>query len=260
MSFCLLAVGSNVGERQHSIDEAIVAVGRLKDTSVEARSGLHATLPIGGPAGQGEFLNGAIVVETSKSVETLHRELQSIENLLGRERRERWSARPIDLDLLLVDDQVLETAALKLPHPRMSFRPFVLESAVEVAGDWRHPRLGCTLDALWTQLRGGDDGLLVYGGTSTDREWHAAQLCTHFASWRSVEAEEGSCWLAAGDVALSDPVSPKLAIQLCKRDEAPQPGWPTLTLPASGRESNLIEAIAAVDGIWPDLGHGEPTV
>ncbi len=247
----LLAVGSNLGDSRRTIDQSLSAIDQWENTQVVARSSLHRTRALGGPQGQGEFLNGAVVVQTNRTPLELLHALQEIEIALGRKREERWSARTIDLDILLAGDQkllpgesVIETDCLTIPHPRMSYRPFVLGPAVEIAGNWSHPLLHATLDTLWQQLREGDESLLLYGGSAEDRKWHVDQLTAHFPTLRI---------LGPATVARESP-SPQLAIQLRQQGEGPISGLPTLTLPASGRRSGLPELLAAIEGVWPDLG------
>src|SRR5690606_5317956 len=115
-------------------------------------SRFHATAPVGGPEGQDDFLNAAARLTTTLPVEELHRRLIEIEQQQGRVRIERWGARKLDLDLLLYDDRVIQSRTLTVPHPRMSFRKFVLAPALEVAPDMRHPRLQCELADLYHTL------------------------------------------------------------------------------------------------------------
>jgi 2-amino-4-hydroxy-6-hydroxymethyldihydropteridine diphosphokinase len=112
----------------------------------------HVTSPIGGPADQPQFLNGAALVVTSLAPQQLQARLQEIEIALGRVRKDRWDARTIDLDLLLFDDLVRHTPELELPHPRMAFRRFVLQPASEIAGSMVHPAIGWTVSQLWEHL------------------------------------------------------------------------------------------------------------
>ncbi len=106
------------------------------------------TRPVGGPPGQHAFLNGACLLETELGPHDVLDMLAAVENTLHRERTDRWGERTIDLDLLLYDDLVLDDPALTIPHPRMATRRFVLEPAVEIAAEFRHPLAACSLRDL----------------------------------------------------------------------------------------------------------------
>jgi 2-amino-4-hydroxy-6-hydroxymethyldihydropteridine diphosphokinase len=124
---------------------------------VLATSRWRGTKPVGGPAGQSEFLNGAALLGTSLTPQQLHAVLQQVEAAAGRTRESRWAPRTLDLDLLIYDDLVIDTPDLTLPHPRMSFRRFVLEPAAEIAPDVRHPTIGWTIQELRDHLQRGWD-------------------------------------------------------------------------------------------------------
>ncbi|MHB1038475.1 MAG: 2-amino-4-hydroxy-6-hydroxymethyldihydropteridine diphosphokinase [Pirellulales bacterium] len=153
MPTCLVALGSNLGDRPRLLADAIARLGEVPGVRLVAQSRWYATQPVGGPSGQGEFLNGAVRLETSLQPEVLLAALKRIESDLGRRRTGRWQARPIDLDLLLYGEQVVETTELTLPHPRMAFRRFVLEPAAEIAADLIHPPTGWTIARLLEHLR-----------------------------------------------------------------------------------------------------------
>ena len=153
MSRALIGLGSNLGDRAEALDHAVQMLRALPQSCVLAQSRWHRTAPIGGPAGQGEFLNGAVLLETTLAPYRLFEALQSVEDRLGRERTERWAARTLDLDLLLYDSVTLKTSRLVVPHPRMAFRRFVLESAAEVAADMVHPGIGWTIAQLLEHLK-----------------------------------------------------------------------------------------------------------
>ena len=112
---------------------------------VLAVSRFHETRPVGGPAHQGAFLNGACLIETDLPPSDLLGALFAVENTLARRREERWGPRTIDLDLLLYDDIVVESPELTLPHPRMATRRFVLEPCAEIAGELPYPTADCTV-------------------------------------------------------------------------------------------------------------------
>ncbi len=141
-------------------------------------SQFYETQPIGGPEGQGAFLNAAAAFDTPLAPEALHAELQKIEIELGRERGERWSARLIDLDLLLYGDRVIVRPELQVPHPRMAFRRFVLEPAVEVAPDMTHPLIGWTVERLLDHLNHAPPYVALIGLPECRAEELAAATAT----------------------------------------------------------------------------------
>ena len=130
----------------------LVSVSRYRDTR-----------PIGGPPGQGVFLNGACLFETDLAPHDVLGMLAAVENTLDRERGERWGPRTVDLDLLLYDDLVLDTESLTLPHPRMVTRRFVLEPCVEIAPDIVHPLAACTLEDLLESISSPHPHVAVIG-------------------------------------------------------------------------------------------------
>jgi len=148
MARCLIGCGSNLGSRREQLDRAIELLRFMPGVTVQAVSAYRETRPIGGPPGQPPFLNGACLIETELDPHDVLGMLAAVENTLARDRQERWSARTIDLDLLLYDELVLETEALTVPHPRMATRRFVLEPSVEIAPDLPHPTAGCSLRDL----------------------------------------------------------------------------------------------------------------
>lgn len=132
-----VGVGSNLGDRRAHVEQG----ARLLDAGgvgrVIARSDLIETEPIGGPDGQGAFLNGVWIVACDSGPHQLLAELQRIETACGRVRTVRWGPRTLDLDLLLRDDGLVVTSGvLTLPHPRLHERLFVLSPLSQVAADW----------------------------------------------------------------------------------------------------------------------------
>lgn len=148
----LIGLGSNEGNRAERLRAAVEALEKTPGSRVIAASRWISSRPVGGPKGQGEFLNGAVVLETSLAPPELFARLENIEQALGRRRDVRWGPRTIDLDLLLYEQEVIDTPRLTVPHPRLAFRRFVLEPAAEIAGDWRHPTIGWTIDRLHCRL------------------------------------------------------------------------------------------------------------
>ncbi|NOY30107.1 MAG: 2-amino-4-hydroxy-6-hydroxymethyldihydropteridine diphosphokinase [Planctomycetes bacterium] len=177
MARCLLGLGSNLGNRRAMLRRATGSVKSLSGCQLLAQSRWHETTPIGGPAGQGAFLNGALLLDCTIPAEDLAKELQTIESQLGRNRAIRWDARAIDIDLLLFADQVIESPNLLVPHPRMSFRKFVLEPAAEIAGFMVDPVSGWTLARLLCHLQEAPRYVAVASADIAIAAWLAEELC-----------------------------------------------------------------------------------
>ena len=135
----------------------------MPGVAVTAVSHYRETAPIGGPAGQEPFLNGACLIDTDLPPSKVLEILSAIEKTLHRERAERWAARTIDLDLLLYDDVVIDTPDLTIPHPRMATRRFVLEPAAEIAGDLAFPPAACTVRDLLDNISGPHPLVAIIG-------------------------------------------------------------------------------------------------
>lgn len=140
MAVAYIAFGSNLGERYKNIRDAISSLTSCPGIEIKKISSIIETEPEGGPR-QGKFLNGAIEIETDLPPEGLLEALQKIENALGRERTVKNSPRAIDLDILFYEDRILDVANLKIPHPRLHKRLFVLGPLSEIAPDFMHPVL-----------------------------------------------------------------------------------------------------------------------
>src|SRR5436853_44446 len=136
---CLIALGSNQGDRAQHLLKAIELLRSQPKIAVAQVSSFHLTSPVGGPPGQDAYFNAAAVVNADLTPAELLNSLLSIEKKLGRVRSERWGPRTIDLDLLLCGDQLVEIPEITVPHPRMHERRFVLAPAAEIAADWVHP-------------------------------------------------------------------------------------------------------------------------
>jgi 2-amino-4-hydroxy-6-hydroxymethyldihydropteridine diphosphokinase len=148
MARCLIGCGSNLGQRREQLDRALELLGFMPGVELVAVSRFHETRPVGGPADQGAFLNGACLIETELPPRDVLGMLFAVENTLQRQRDHRWGERTIDLDLLLYDDLVVESPELTLPHPRMATRRFVLEPCAEIAAELRYPPSACTIRDL----------------------------------------------------------------------------------------------------------------
>lgn len=163
MARCLIGCGSNRGSRREYLDRAIELLRFMPGVAVQAVSRFRETSPIGGPPGQSSYLNGACLIDTDLTPWDVLAMLAAVEKTLHRERTERWGSRTIDLDLLLYDDAVIDTPELVVPHPRMATRRFVLEPAVEIAGELPFPSAGCTVRDLLDNITTASPLVAVVG-------------------------------------------------------------------------------------------------
>ncbi len=148
-----LGLGSNEGDRFALLREAAERLDGTDGISVTAASSIYETEPVG-VAGQDDYLNAVLEIDTSLEPAGLLTICRSVESAMGRVRCERWGSRPIDIDILLIDGRVLETGELAVPHPRMHEREFVLRPLAELARERVHPVFGVTVDALLEKSSG----------------------------------------------------------------------------------------------------------
>ena len=160
-----LGLGSNLGDRERNL---AVALRRLEPlVRIEAVSSLYETDPV--PEGQPPYLNAACRAVTGLQPRALLRHLQGVEHELGRRAGERWGPRPIDIDLLLYGDTVLDEDGLRVPHPELPARAFVLIPLAEIAPDARHPALDRTIGALADEVDGS--GVRLQAEAGWQRRW-----------------------------------------------------------------------------------------
>lgn len=157
----VVALGANLGERQATLDRAVALIAAgigpvvARSRWLETPALIHPDDPAQSyPA----YLNGVLVVRSAAPPEAILASLHAIEAQLGRDRASetaRWRPRLIDLDLIAVEDLVLDGPTLRLPHPEMQHRDFVLAPFAEIWPDWRHPLLGLTVRELLDRLPAG---------------------------------------------------------------------------------------------------------
>ena len=130
-----VALGSSLGDRARHLERAVAEIGALREVRVTAVSGWIETDPVGGPPAAPRFLNGAVLLETRLRPRELLASLHAIERAHGRERRRgiRDEPRTLDLDLLVFGARTSDEPDLRIPHPRLEERAFVLEPLAEIA-------------------------------------------------------------------------------------------------------------------------------
>ena len=126
-----IGIGSNLGDRDANIEKAMTLVKLIKGVKLEKTSSIYETDPVGGPE-QGKFLNGVFRISTTLDPFKLLEELKKIEKQLGRKRRIKNGPRTMDLDILTFGSRKVDAKNLKIPHPRMHKREFVLKGLREV--------------------------------------------------------------------------------------------------------------------------------
>jgi 2-amino-4-hydroxy-6-hydroxymethyldihydropteridine diphosphokinase len=141
-----IALGSNLGDSQATLEGALAALEEVPGIRVLARSRWYRSAPVG-PA-QPDYLNGCALLEVGLSPEAVLEQLHAIEHRYGRVRLERWGARTLDLDLILYGALQHESASLLVPHPRFRERAFVLLPLAEIAPLWIDPLTGKTVADL----------------------------------------------------------------------------------------------------------------
>jgi 2-amino-4-hydroxy-6-hydroxymethyldihydropteridine diphosphokinase len=147
-----IALGANLGEREENIRAALRELDATPGTHVVRTSKLIENPAVGGPEGSPDFLNGVAEIQTTLGSHDLLHRLLEIERQLGRQRREKWEPRIIDLDLLLYGDKIISSDELIVPHPLLHTRRFVLEPLAEIAPELVHPTLNVRIADLLANL------------------------------------------------------------------------------------------------------------
>ena len=137
MNKAFLLLGSNLGSRKRNLEIAREFIEQQSGAVIQSSS-LYETAAWG-KSDQPSFLNQAIEIETEQSATQLMKRILQIEEMMGRERKEKYGPRIIDIDILLFNQGQYDSSFLKIPHPELQNRRFALTPLAEIAGDFQHP-------------------------------------------------------------------------------------------------------------------------
>jgi len=155
-----LGLGSNQGDKCRHLRQGMQALERLQAVTITAVSKFYLTAPVG-YLQQDWFLNAVLQIHTGVRPLYLLQQLKMLETDGGREKTPiRFGPRPIDLDLLLYDQQIIDTPALIIPHPRMHKRRFVLQPFCDINPEVIHPILNVTVSDLLYRMDDNDQPVL----------------------------------------------------------------------------------------------------
>ena len=155
LTIAYIGLGSNLGDRQSAITRAVKMLNDTEGTEVARVSDLIETAPLG-RMNQPKYINAVAEIKTSLTAEDLHKHLLHIETSLGRQRKEKWSSRTIDLDILLFASHVINRPRLTVPHPQMHLRSFVLKGLCQLNPQLSHPVIGEPVKELAARLADTD--------------------------------------------------------------------------------------------------------
>ena len=158
----VLSLGGNMGDRLSLLNNARELLTR--QMKLESASTIYQTAAWGGNS-QGAYLNQVLVLTTTMGAEDCLNYIQQIENQLGRQRIMKWGDRTMDIDILYFDDEIINTERLKVPHPYLVDRNFVLVPLAEVLPDFVHPQMGKSSMVLMEEC---EDSLKVKQWTDLD--------------------------------------------------------------------------------------------
>jgi 2-amino-4-hydroxy-6-hydroxymethyldihydropteridine diphosphokinase len=148
-----IGIGSNLGDRKANFHEALDRIQKIPGTRIVKQSSLYESEPLGDA--RTWFVNAVVEIETESGADELLKRLKQIETAMGRKRvrGKRWGSRIIDLDILFFDNEIINKRALKVPHPELHNRRFVLAPLSELAPQFIHPKLSVSVSELLAGLK-----------------------------------------------------------------------------------------------------------
>ena len=148
-----IGIGSNLGDRKANFFEAIERIQKISGTRIVKQSSLYESEPLGDA--RTWFVNAVVELETECSADELLKRLKQVETAMGRKRvrGKRWGSRVIDLDILFFDNEIINKRTLKVPHPELHNRRFVLAPLSELAPQLIHPKLSVSVSELMAGVK-----------------------------------------------------------------------------------------------------------
>ncbi len=150
MSFVYIGLGANLDQPQQQLEQALIELAKVPHSHLVAHSSLYHSKPVG-PQDQPDYINAVALLETDLEPLALLDALQQLEQDHGRIRKRHWGERTLDLDIILIDDQVIDSERLQVPHPFAQQRSFVLYPLSEINPQLIFPN-GVALEQLLTEL------------------------------------------------------------------------------------------------------------
>lgn len=160
MTTAYIGIGSNLEDKHHNCLKAVEMIEQMPGCKLTGSSDWYLTKPVG-VKGQEWYVNGVVSISTKVPPRDLMVKLLSIESDMGRVRTERWEPRIIDLDILLYGRKIINEEDLRVPHPLMHLRKFVLVPLVQLAPDLIHPSLGVTMAELLGEMQDNGQEVLA---------------------------------------------------------------------------------------------------
>jgi 2-amino-4-hydroxy-6-hydroxymethyldihydropteridine diphosphokinase len=142
-----LLLGSNMGDKKQQLEKAISLI-RKECGPIKRSSSIYETEPWK-VEGQDVYYNMAVEIETTLTPDTLLKQIKHIEKEMGRQSREKWAPREIDIDILFFGRKVIKQKELQIPHPHMHERNFAILPMMEIAPDFKHPTLDHSMEDLY---------------------------------------------------------------------------------------------------------------
>ncbi len=154
-----LSLGSNLGNRRENIVSASTLIHKKVGKIVKS-SHFYETQPYG-KTDQDAFVNQVVMVNTLLDPRAMLEEITKIERELGRERKEKWGPRTIDIDILFYGKRIIRDKGLEIPHPELHKRAFVLVPMMELDPELEHPTLNLAIDQLYMDCEDNSDVMML---------------------------------------------------------------------------------------------------